>query len=73
MDIKQQLRELSDPDRNVMDATVEGELATLRRIQIAAEELIRDQVRNGRSLGLSWSEIAAPLGISKQAAHERFS
>ena len=44
-------------------------VASLRALLEAVEEL---QVRRARELGWSWQQIAAPLGISKQAAHQRF-
>ena len=44
-------------------------VASLRALVETVEEL---QVRRARELGWSWQQIAAPLGISKQAAHQRF-
>jgi hypothetical protein len=45
-------------------------VASLRALVEAVEEL---QVRRARELGWSWQQIATPLGVSKQAAHERYS
>jgi hypothetical protein len=44
-------------------------VASLRALVDAVEEL---QVRRARELGWSWQQIAVALGISKQAAHQRF-
>jgi len=45
-------------------------VASLRALVEAVEEL---QVRRARELGWSWQQIATPLGVSKQAVHERYS
>lgn len=45
-------------------------VAALRRL---LEQLERAQVRNARSNGWSWQEIAAELGVSRQAAHKKHS
>jgi hypothetical protein len=39
----------------------------------AVDKLIRQTVAEARSSGCSWAEIGRSLGISKQAAWERFS
>lgn len=44
-------------------------VASLRALLEAVEEL---QVRRARELGWSWQQIAAPLGVSKQAVHQKF-
>jgi hypothetical protein len=44
-------------------------VASLRALLEAVEEL---QVRRARELGWSWQQIAALLGVSKQAVHQRF-
>jgi hypothetical protein len=43
-------------------------VASLRALLEAVEEL---QVRRARELGWSWEQIAAPLGVSKQAVHQK--
>lgn len=43
-------------------------VAALRRLVEQLEEL---QVRNARELGWSWAEIAAAVGVSKQAVHKK--
>lgn len=44
-------------------------VASLRALVEAVEEL---QVRRARELGWSWQQIAAPLGVSKQAVHQKY-
>jgi hypothetical protein len=43
-------------------------VASLRALLDAVEEL---QVRRARELGWSWQQIAALLGVSKQAVHQK--
>lgn len=43
-------------------------MAALRRLVEQLEDL---QVANARRQGWSWSEVAAALGVSKQAAHKK--
>jgi hypothetical protein len=44
-------------------------VASLRALVEAVEEL---QVTRARGLGWSWQQIAAPLGVSKQAVHQKY-
>jgi DNA-directed RNA polymerase specialized sigma24 family protein len=44
-------------------------VASLRALLEAVEEL---QVRHARELGWSWQQIAALLGVSKQAVHQKY-
>jgi DNA-directed RNA polymerase specialized sigma24 family protein len=43
-------------------------VAALRRLADRLEDL---QVDRARALGWSWAEIAAALGVSKQAVHKK--
>lgn len=43
-------------------------VAALRRLADRLEDL---QVENARTRGWSWAEIAASLGVSKQAVHKK--
>ena len=54
----------ADPDPAVGLQAV----AALRRL---AEQLEDLQVSNARALGWSWAQIAAVLGVSKQAVHKK--
>ena len=44
-------------------------VASLRALLEAVEEL---QVRRAREVGWSWQQIAALLGVSKQAVHQKY-
>jgi hypothetical protein len=44
-------------------------VASLRALVEAVAEL---QVRRARELGWSWQQIAALLGVSKQAVHQKY-
>jgi len=44
-------------------------VASLRALLEAVEEL---QVSRARELGWSWQQIAEPLGVSKQAVHQKY-
>jgi hypothetical protein len=44
-------------------------VASLRALLEAVEEL---QVNHARELGWSWQQIAVPLGVSKQAVHQKY-
>ncbi len=60
-------RELSDQQRVVLDRAWEAQLEVERAAQ-ERDELAREAV----ALGASWREIAAAVGVSPQAAHERY-
>jgi DNA-directed RNA polymerase specialized sigma24 family protein len=63
-----------DPDTAEVDQTDE-----LREIAAAAEEVrvgesrLREAVALARARGRSWNQIAIALGVSRQAARQRFS
>ena len=65
------------PQIHVWDEQSDDELlASLARVQAAAPQLdaaMHDYVDLLRSRGVSWTRIGAALGVSKQAAWERFS
>ncbi len=48
-----------------------GALPVITALQKENDELLREAVRRA-ALDSSWREIAAALGVSKQAAHQRF-
>ncbi len=60
---------LGSPDSNGGDLRAIGE--ALRTV--AASDLgLAEQVARARANGRTWTQIAAVLGVSKQAARERF-
>jgi DNA invertase Pin-like site-specific DNA recombinase len=48
-----------------------GALPVITELQKETDEHLREAVRQA-ALSSSWSEIATALGVSKQAAHQRF-
>ncbi|MFV0452201.1 MAG: hypothetical protein ACK5LS_08160 [Propioniciclava sp.] len=58
----------TDPDTTDPRAGLTA-VTTLRRLVDALE---LQQVDNAVSTGLTWAEIAAALGVTRQAAHQRF-
>ena len=65
----------TEPAALVTDASSKNPLvglhavASLRVLLEAVEEL---QVANARDQGWSWQQIAAVLGVSKQAVHQKY-
>lgn len=51
----------------------EEALAMVVALRRAADQLEHQAVINAHNQGWSWSQIAAALGISRQAAHKKFS
>ena len=56
-------------DRRVRELHV---LSALNALETLVSQRIGEVVQICREQGASWSEIAATLHVSKQAAHERF-
>jgi len=69
----EQLAEQLDPETTQIDTTDD-----LRDIAVAAEAVQADQARLeeavqvARARGRSWNQIAVALGVSRQAARQRF-
>ncbi|WP_051365953.1 helix-turn-helix domain-containing protein [Hamadaea tsunoensis] len=47
-------------------------LRAVRALRDLAERLEAVQVRHARDLGWTWQEIAAQLGVTRQAVHKKF-
>lgn len=48
-----------------------GALRAVAELRRATERQEAALVRRGRALGMSWAEVAAELGVSKQAVHRK--
>lgn len=55
------------------DATHFRAIISANEAVASAEERLREAVRSARDAGDSWTVIGAALGVSKQAAQQRFS
>ena len=70
----EQLSDRLDPDTAVAERTDD-----LRRIASASDAIradearLREAVEVARAQGRSWNQIATALGVSRQAARQRFS
>jgi hypothetical protein len=53
------------------DADPEVGLRAVAALRKLVEQLESLQVRNARSVGWSWQDIANELGVSRQAAHKK--
>lgn len=51
---------------------IDAEIASLAALAHDVEAMQARAVERARALGLSWAQIAALLGVTKQAAHKRF-
>ena len=54
------------------DAVQRCRIAAAARAVEDATESLRQAVRSAREAGLTWATIGEVLGVTKQAAHERF-
>jgi hypothetical protein len=60
---------IASPESETQDLRAVGEA---RRAVAASDLNLADQVAKARANGRTWTQIAAVLGVSKQAARERF-
>lgn len=63
-------------DRQTLVVSAAGDdpqqgLRAVRALRELADRLEVLQVRRARALGWSWEQVAAELGVSKQAAHKK--
>lgn len=62
-------KELASPDSDATDLRAIGEAM---RTVAASDLSLAEQVAKARANGRTWTQIAAVLGVTKQAARERF-
>jgi hypothetical protein len=55
----------------VIEASIESALRDIVLARAALDSLERTLVVHARSYGSTWSDVAAPLGLSKQGARRR--
>ena len=69
----EQLADNLDPDAVRVDDTSDlRAIAEAADAVKAAQALLNERVAIARARGRSWNRIAVPLGVSRQAARERF-
>lgn len=61
------------PPRHLADPAAIVGLRPAQKAAATAAAALADAVRKARAAGHSWSAIAAAAGVSRQAAHQRFS
>ena len=49
-----------------------GALRAVAELRRAAERTEAGLVRRARNVGMSWAEVAAELGVSKQTVHRKY-
>ena len=54
------------------EITLGDALAATAALKTAADSIIFELVSHAREAGASWAEIGQALGVSTQAAHQRF-
>jgi hypothetical protein len=69
----EQLADELDPDTAEFDRTEDlRQVATISETLRAEEVQLRETVNIARAHGRSWNQIALALGVSRQAARQRF-
>lgn len=67
---------MSDETQHLTDAASSPDpavgLRAVRALRDLAERLEQIQVGHARDLGWTWQEIAAHLGVTRQAVHKKF-
>lgn len=73
MNIEDQLRKIHNPDVDDYSTGADTRLHTMRRTQTALDDLTLEAIESARKVdGMTWQQIGDALGISRQAAHERY-
>lgn len=69
---------MNEDDFEIADNTVADNTEDLRAVAVAADDVaaaevkLRESVAIARAHGRSWNRIAIALGVSRQAARQRF-
>lgn len=71
-EILAELEGTAPEDRNWRDATALNEVRAAAHTLADAEDGLAEAVRTARDEGHTWAAIGAMLGISRQAAQQRF-
>ena len=66
-------REIVPVDRAVMRSPALDRVEVVARDLSRVERMLREAVDAARTDGATWAEIGDALGVTRQAAHERFS
>lgn len=61
-----------DPEQPDWLALLEGAARLAAELQALADDLVEDYVEHCRMHGYSWTDIGAKLGVTRQAAQQRF-
>lgn len=73
MNIEDQLRKIHDPGVDDYSTGADVRLQTMRRLQHGLDVLTVEAVEAARQVdGMTWQQIGDALGVSRQAAHERY-
>lgn len=71
--IEDQVRKIRDPRRDDYTIDINLDLGTMRLIRDAVDEVTLEHVSTARKVhAMTWQQIGDALGISRQAAHERY-
>lgn len=73
LDIEDQVRKIRDPRRDDYTIDITLDLNTMRMIRDAVDEVTFGACRDARKVhAMTWQQIGDALGVSRQAAHERY-
>jgi len=73
LDVEDQVRKIRDPRRDDYTIDITLDLNTMRMARDAVDEVTLAHVETARKVhAMTWQQIGDALGISRQAAHERY-
>ena len=71
-DVEQWLDQLDPGATRSFDATPHRRIVAADEALVEAEDGLRKAVADARAAGYSWAMVGASLGVSRQAAQQRF-